>query len=56
MPHVGLHYNRDKEKKQSVEFHENVVYEKDFNIASRTVFSIDEKKISEAQGCLAWKN
>ena len=56
VPHVGLQYTRAKDKKQSVEFHENLVYEKDINIGSRTVFSIDDKKISEAQGVLSWKN
>jgi hypothetical protein len=48
VPHVGLNYSRGADKKQEVEIHENLVYEKDINIGSRTVFSIDEKKISEA--------
>ena len=56
VPHVGLNYSRGADKKQEVEIHENLVYEKDINIGSRTVFSIDEKKISEAQGVISWKN
>jgi hypothetical protein len=42
VPHVGLNYSRGADKKQEVEIHENFVYEKDINIGSRTVFSIDE--------------
>jgi len=53
---VGLTFNTNHSSEHEVEIHENLVYEKDFNIASRTVVSVGDKKISEAQGLLAWKN
>jgi len=56
VPHFGVTFNTNHKSEHEVEVHENLVYEKDFNIASRTVVSVGDKKISEAQGLLAWKN
>ena len=45
--HFGIHLNTNHKKENEIEAHENLVYEKDFNIASRTVFNVGDKKISE---------
>jgi len=55
-PHFGLQFNSNHKSEHEVEIHENLIYEKDINIASRTVVNVNDKKLAEAQGMLAWKN
>ena len=47
-PHFGVQFNSNHNQEHEVEIHENLVYEKDINIASRTVINVGDKKISEA--------
>jgi len=47
-PHFGVQFNSNHNQEHEVEIHENLVYEKDINIASRTVINVGDKKIAEA--------
>jgi len=55
-PYFGLHFETNHNAEHEVKAHENLVYEKDFNVASSMVVDVGNKKLKEAQGILAWKN
>jgi len=48
VPHFGVHFCSNHKSEHEITAHENIVYEKDVNIASRAVFSVNDKKLSEA--------
>lgn len=47
-PHVGLIFNTNHKSEHEVTINENLVYEKDINVASSTTINVNDKSIDSA--------